>query len=275
MKTTQQKILAATFKLLRPLTRLLLRYGVSHSEFSELARKAFVETAFDDFHIDGKKQTVSRVATLTGLSRKEVLRLKEERERPSTKEPRPVNRAIRVINGWMTDAAFCGSDGLPRVLPLYGENASFAALVRKFSGDITSGAIADELIRNGAARLHEAGIELRAPAYVPSTGIEEKITIAGDSLHDLMETLDHNLACQDPSKARLQRSVVYHELPPEVAAEFRAFSEEKSIALLNVLNLWLSTRKQKLSRYDLGTHRVGVGIYYFETDHINKGSGHD
>lgn len=275
MKTTQQKILAATLKLLRPLARMLLRHGVSHSEFSELARKAFVETAFDDFHIDGKKQTVSRVATLTGLSRKEVLRLKYDRERPETKEPRPVNRAARVINGWITDSAFSSPDGMPRVLPLYGETDSFAALVRKYSGDITSGAIADELIRVGAAGLHEDGIELRAPAYVPTTGSDEKIAIAGDSASDLLQTLDHNLATQDAAASHLQRSVVYHQLPEDVVAEFRAFSEQKSAALLNELNLWLSVRKQKLSRYDLGTHRAGIGVYYFETNQHKKGSCHD
>jgi len=48
---------------------------IDHTEFSEIGRRAFVEVGFRDFDSDGHKQTVSRVAVLTGLSRKEVLHL--------------------------------------------------------------------------------------------------------------------------------------------------------------------------------------------------------
>lgn len=265
MQSAQQKLLIATLKMLRTLARILVRYGVSHSEFSELARRAFVESAFEDFPIESKKQTVSRVAVLTGLSRKEVLRLKEERETPFIKEHRPVNRAVRVINGWLNDHNYTTADGKARALPLHGESGSFAALVKNYSGDITAGAIADELIRIGAAQQHGDTIELCAAGYVPAADTGEKIDILGVSACDLLETLDHNLVAQEPNDRRLQRSVVYHELPDHVAVEFKAFGEEKSGELLKELNHWLWSRKQQISRYELGTKRIGIGIYYFES----------
>ena len=266
MKSTHQKLLNATLKILRALARILVRHGVSHSEFSELARKAFVESAFEDFPIESKKQTVSRVAVLTGLSRKEVLRVKEEREIPVNKEPRPVNRAIRVINGWLNDSNYATPDGKARALPLYGDTGSFAALVKGYSGDITAGAIADELVRIGAAQMRGDTIELCAAGYVPAADTDEKIEIMGASTRDLLETLDHNLTSQEPNDRRLQRSVVYHQLPDHVAAEFKTLSEQKAAELLKELNHWLWSRKQQITRYELGTKRIGVGIYYFESD---------
>ena len=74
MDTLKQKLTAATLKVLLPLVRVLLKNGISHAEFSEIGRRALVEVGFRNFDIDGRKQTVSRVAVLTGLSRKEVLR---------------------------------------------------------------------------------------------------------------------------------------------------------------------------------------------------------
>ena len=275
MNHTQRKLIDATLKLLRPLARTLLRYGVSHSEFSELARKAFVEAAFEDFQLEGKKQTVSRVAVLTGLSRKEVLRLKDEREKPVVKEPRPVNRAQRVINGWLTDAAFCQPDGTPRILPLYGEDSSFGALVKRYSGDIKPGAIADELLRIGAVRMVGDTVALATKGYIPVTAIDEKVMIMGDCARDLLETLDHNLNRAETQDPRFQRAVVYHALPHNLIDEFKTFSEQKASALLGELNQWLAARKKAISRYELGTHRAGMGIYYFESHDSTQATNHE
>lgn len=275
MGHTQRKLIDATLKLLRPLARTLLRYGVSHSEFSELARKAFVEAAFEDFQLEGKKQTVSRVAVLTGLSRKEVLRLKDEREKPVVKEPRPVNRAQRVINGWLTDAAFCQPDGTPRILPLYGEDSSFGALVKRYSGDIKPGAITDELLRIGAVRRVGDTVALATKGYIPVTAIDEKVMIMGDCARDLLETLDHNLNRAETQDPRFQRAVVYHALPNNLIDEFKTFSEQKATALLGELNQWLAARKKAISRYELGSHRAGIGIYYFESHDSTQATNHE
>ena len=73
-----QKTLArALHTMLRPLVRILLRNGIAYGSFAELAKKTYVEVAFEDFAPEGKKQTVSRVSALTGLTRKEVKRLLE------------------------------------------------------------------------------------------------------------------------------------------------------------------------------------------------------
>ena len=78
MTSEINKALAAALqRLLRPLVRLLLRHGISHTEFSELAKQVYVDVADREFPLPGRKQSVSRISVLTGLTRKEVSRLQK------------------------------------------------------------------------------------------------------------------------------------------------------------------------------------------------------
>ena len=72
MQATLRKTLR---NILMALIRILLRNGMSYGEFDKIARKCFVDVAFTDFADPKKKQTVSNVAILTGLYRKEVKKL--------------------------------------------------------------------------------------------------------------------------------------------------------------------------------------------------------
>ena len=70
-----QALSAAIGHLRRPLVRIFLRNSVSHATCAELVKRVYVEVANTEFRIAGKKQSVSRITTLSGLTRKEVHRL--------------------------------------------------------------------------------------------------------------------------------------------------------------------------------------------------------
>jgi len=103
MGSQQPEIFSAVRRLLRPLVRILLRNGVAYGALAELIRKVYVDVAYEEFSPAGKKQTVSRVSGLTGLTRKEVKRLAEMEETDSVSGQERYNRAVRVIGGWMKD----------------------------------------------------------------------------------------------------------------------------------------------------------------------------
>jgi len=77
MSTIQQTLTETLRKILSALIRTLLRNGMAYGEFDQIARKCFVDVAYQDFSSPQKKQTVSNVAILTGLNRKEVKKLHE------------------------------------------------------------------------------------------------------------------------------------------------------------------------------------------------------
>jgi len=267
MGNAKEALSRATLKILKPLVRLLLRNGISHGEFSEIARQAFVQVGFDDFKIDSQKPTTSRVSVLTGLSRKEVSRISKQLPDPRiTSQNAPLNRASRVISGWLRDPEFSNSKRKPAGLPRYGEKSSFAALVARYSGDITAGAIYDELIRVGAIRQDQNLIHLCNEAYIPRSGIDEKVQIMGTSVSDLLETIDYNLV--NHNHLKLQRQMVYHSLTAEVVDEFKQLCEQKSNNLLQELNQWLAQKKERLpiqSEIEF-KHRAGIGIYFISNE---------
>ena len=98
-----QALTAAIERVLRPLFRILLRNNMSFKAFLDIAKRAYVEVADSEFGIPGKKQSVSRVALLSGLTRKEVQRLLDAPGTDDAETGERYNRAARVVAGWVRD----------------------------------------------------------------------------------------------------------------------------------------------------------------------------
>jgi len=260
-------LVKAIKKMLQPMARMLLRYEVSHSEFAELAKRAYVDAVYKYFSIPNRKQTYSRVAVLTGLSRKEVVRLSQLDDEQLPEQKGPLNRAKRVISGWMRDEEFLDENNEPKKLPLRGEQGSFENLVAKYSGDITARAILDELIRVGAVEKTDAGlVELRHLGFVPGKSEAEKIDVLSTHTTDLLNTGFHNLT-HGESDARFQRQVTYSEIPEQVVKEFEQYSRKRSMELLREFDRWLADKKHTIkAEPEEKTGRVGFGIYFLNDD---------
>ncbi|UCG39340.1 MAG: hypothetical protein JSV00_03670, partial [bacterium] len=204
---------SAIVALLRPLARVLLRNGIPHRTFAELAKRAYVSAAMEDFVIHGRKPSISRVSVITGLTRKEVSRLRDHADADERISAEKYNRAARVIGGWVRDERFHEGGGQPSDLPVDGEERSFAQLVRLHSGDIPHRAVLDELERVGTVvRLEDGRVRLLGRAYIPRSGEEEKMGILGRDVADLISTIDHNLS-EGAGKPHFQRKVSYDNLP--------------------------------------------------------------
>lgn len=263
---TQVALNAAVLKLLRPLCRLLLRHHVPFAAFEELAKHTYVQVALEDFGIPGKKPTLSRASILTGLTRKDVTRLASDTAPERAASDEGYNRAARVLTGWARDPDFHGPDGQPRMLaPLDGPD-SFAALVKRYSGDMPARAVLDELLRVGAVAERDDGrLELLTAGYVPRGSEVDKLGILGSDVADLIATIDHNLQHAD-TDPRFQRKVMYTEFPAAHLPAFRKLSAMQAQALLEKFDRWLADHVDSDRPDDDSppAMRVGMGIYYFE-----------
>lgn len=267
MKSSPSHALAtATRKLLHPLIRIFLRNGKAARSFYDFVKQAYVDLAREEFGIHGKKATVSRIAILTGLTRKEVKALLAQPQTRDGLMEEEYNRAARVIAGWLKDPRFSDGHGHPAPLPLEGKRGSFAALVKVYSGDIPVRAMLDELVRVGAVQQMKNGrICLRSRGYIPQKRAPEKLSILGTDTADLIATIDHNVYV-NPKNPRFQRKVMYDNVPIEAAQEFRAIAAARGQELLETLDRWLSHRDRDVNPSTKGTGRVrlGVGLYHFE-----------
>ena len=274
LKTNLSK---AVVHILKPIIRILMRNEVSHAEFSALAKQAYVDVAYKHFTIPKKKMTYARVAVLTGLNRKEVVRLaKIQGNEVQLGTP---NRATRVVNGWLNDSDFLDDNKDPLILTIKGVDNSFTELASRYSGDISIGAIIDELERIGVAqKINSQQIMLTKQGYIPENGELEKIDILSICTSDLLSSAIHNLE-YGKDDGRFQRQLVYKNVPIDVADKFKQISSTKAQELLVELNKWLaettiSPSKQasnnKTEVQPSPKKRIGLGIYYFENDSEKK-----
>jgi hypothetical protein len=268
----QKPLIAAVLRLLRPLARILLRHGVSFSTFSDLAKWTYVDVATREFGIEGRKQSTSRVSVITGLSRREVMRVRKLPRPDVTAGTEKHNRAARVIAAWRREGDFHDSSGNPAPLPMEGAGATFSELVKRFSGNVPPRAILDELIHVDAVERRQDGkIGLLARAYIPRKIEAHKLNILGTDVQHLIATIDHNLN-PDTTDPIFQRKVAYDNLPDEILPEFRRRFAKKAQALLESADHWLAQRDRDLTPTVRGNgrNRAGFGIFFFEKSHSEK-----
>ena len=153
----KNSLISNCYQLLLPLTRLLLRLGISWREMSELTKRAYVEAAAQDYAEKRRPVNTSRLAILTGLTRKEVKRIRDLLAAGNCLDEVRSGAADAVLLGWHSDPEFRAANGLPAILDIEGEDRSFNALTRRFAGDLPPGAMLKELVRVGAVERLESG----------------------------------------------------------------------------------------------------------------------
>jgi len=263
-ESIQKTLTRAIHTLLRPLVRILLRNGIAYGSFADLAKKTYVDVAFEDFAPEGKKQTVARVSALTGLTRKETKRLHEMQHSDPDLSQQRYNRAIPVISGWLNDAECHDAGGHPVSLPVDGARGSFAALVKKYSGDMTTQSMLAVLSAASSVAREDDRVRLVQHAYVPGKDPADKLHILGTDTGELIATIDHNLV-SDADQRRFQRKVSNHRVRIDALPEFRALSTRKAQALLEDFDAWLAKHEVAAGEQDedQGCY-VSLGIYYYE-----------
>ncbi|EDY86284.1 conserved hypothetical protein [gamma proteobacterium HTCC5015] len=251
---------------MRPLVRLAIKRGVSVNDLYTWLKAIYVEEA-ESFKIEGKKQSTSRIALLTGLDRKEVARLRKLNQNMDQllhQQAKRTNRAIRAINAWQKEAAYC-KDGQPKPLPLYGDGASFQQLTFEHCGDISAVTVLKELEQSGLVEVgSDDVITLKDSSYIPHEDNEELLHLMGQAGHDLLSSAIYNIN-QAGKTSRLQLSVAYQRMNKHVTNKLKKLIETDSYELLKKLDQWIDQElDQQQSEDDEPQYRAGVGIYYFE-----------
>jgi hypothetical protein len=235
-----------------------------------MVRKTYVDVAHEEFGIDGKRQTLSRISVITGLNRKEVARLLKL---PPIDRSDEVwwNRAAHVLASWLRDETFLDRKGDPLDLPFAGAEASFTELVRRHSGDMRPRAVADELLRIGAIEAVDGKLRMTARGYVPGADSERIIEILGMDTAEFMELIDHNLLA-DPDDRLVQLKVLSDNVPARYQAEFNAYSGRLTRNLLEELARWLSERDHG-SDWSGDDERVVLGLGVYQINRIARREG--
>lgn len=266
---TQERIRKVLMGVLLPLARTLLRCGVGYTEFAELSKRAFVEAASADYGVRNRPTNIARVAVMTGLSRKEVSRVRRELKKYRLADLPYRNIPAEVLHRWYTDTAFSGSNGHPKPLTFSGAK-SFTTLVRSVTSDIPARTIERELSRSGALR-HTVGRRLLpiAREYVPDTASSKLIEGLQYGLRRLAETICFNSDPQNVNAPYLQRIVHVSDISASEVKLVRESITAVVVGFSRQIDDYLTRFQQQSNRnkrLEEPNFHVGIGLYYFENE---------
>jgi hypothetical protein len=257
-------ILSSCRTLLAPIARLLLKSGVTWKEFSEVARRTFVHVATAEFGIRGRPTNVSRVAILTGMTRREVRRQRDLLEFDPQPEAGYMSKASRVLSGWHQDPDFIDAPGQPRALEIDGIGNSFSELARRYGGDIPAGALLKELQSGDAVeRMPDGRIRATTRVFLPRQMEPAQIRLWASVLQDVGTTLEHNLTRNKIHTPRFERRALSLRVDPSALPAFRQFLENEGQAFLERIDDWLTQHQAGSESADYAI-RLGAGVYHIE-----------
>ena len=166
-ENVKKSLLAACRHLLHPLVRILLRHGVSYGEFADSVRGAYIDIAQNELVPPDRPQTESRIAILTGLQKREVVRIRNMDGNDD--DAVGLNRIARVLQGWSQDPQYLGPYRLPLEVPFAANTVSFEKLVEKYAGDVSARALLEELTRvDAAVEMDDGYVRLVNRTYLPA-----------------------------------------------------------------------------------------------------------
>lgn len=275
--TVKHGLIVALRRLLRPLVRLLIKQGISVPEVAEVIKHVYVETATREFQVSARRPHVSqsRIAVLTGLTRKEVRRIVNSTLRSEPEFRTEANRLIRVLQAWHTESDFLGPYGVPLDLRWQSEEKdapSFMELVRRFSGDMSAKEVLRELIRAGAVvELEPGNYKVLRRDYEPQPLDAANLERFGIVVRNFIQTVTDNLEKPKQQGGNFER-VVFTDDPihRNRAQIFDGWIKREGQLFLERIDDWLmnnviETPSRRPHPADTDAVLTGLGMYHYIT----------
>ena len=259
----RHKIRQALLKAIRPIARALLRCGFGYKDFAEVSKLAFVQIATEEYGLRGRPTNISRVAVITGISRKEVGRIRSSEDAPNDTGPKGTP-AGEVLHRWHTDAQYLDEYGDPKVLSVEGDGVSFRSLVRGVVGDIPPGAMKSELVRVAAVEETDDGrLKALKRHFIPAR-IDDRILHGLDTaIAYLGSTVAYNANPGRQGQPRFERVVSSVNIDCQDFEAIRDSTHEMLEDFTVAYDDFLSSHESH-NQLANATGEIGVGFYFFE-----------
>jgi len=265
--------------LLKPLIRLLISQGITHGDFSEAAKDVYVEMSIR--HSTDQKINKSKIAILTGLTRKEVANVIQRAIRAEA-PLRDFSRPSRVLSGWHNDPEYVGPYGLPLEIPYddseqSGQPPSFVHLVRTYSGDMPPKGMLEELLRVGAVvQQDDKTLKAVRRVYEPQSLSPFLIERFGDVGFNFLSTVASNVEKEGAGTGPFDRAVFSdNQLTRQELEIFDEYLKRKGQEFLETIDNWFSShvaeKKPGQEAFDTGVAMV----QYIEWQPEDKQSLHE
>jgi len=204
--------------VMRPAVGFAARHNIRLQDFIETAKSIYVEVSTELLEEAGEKVNTSRLAVMSGVHRRDVVRIQNHGEMPSSAR----DLVTKIVGLWQTDRRFLTKAGKPRVLEHNADSSDFLKLVGLVSQDLNPGTVLFELKRVGAVTETRGGLKLMAQSYVPKGDAVAGFKIFAADAQDLCRTVDENVLA--PSGIpQFHARTSYDRVRPDALDDIRRF----------------------------------------------------
>ena len=245
-------LISSVKRILRPLVGFLMDNGLTHKWMVRVLKEVYVEVAQDEFSIEDKPLTMSRISLITGVHRKDVAAFLKDGGL-GDQLPETTILSSRILAKWVGDKKYCNKNGTPKPLARLskdGQEASFEELITSVSTDIRPRSILDEWNRLELIEINAKDqVVLKTGAFLPTKDHDQKLYFLGKNVSDHLSAARINTQSESPPF--LERSVYYDQLSDESIEQLEQLSREHAMEMLTAINsaaLELQQKDQKLNK---------------------------
>jgi hypothetical protein len=266
--TLEQAVSLALGRVLAPAARLAVSHGLPFAQAEEVFKRAFVEAA-RQMQAGGAQPTVSSIAIVTGLTRREVTRLMQPASEASVERPSLANQ---VFTRWRAERSLRDSRGRSKSLPRLGAAPSFEALAQSVTRDVHPRTLLDELCRLGLARVDAATdrVHLVQEAFVPRDDDARMLAFLGNNVGDHLAASVANVLGDE--RKHFEQAVYASGLSDESIEIAKKLVNAQWRALMAAIvpELELLVEADGHATKGAATHkarrRLRIGLYSFDED---------
>ncbi len=272
----QSRVEAAIQRMLYPVVKLLMEYGVSESDFSRLTRIMYVKVAAENIEGApagvGNKATATRIALATGIGRNNIKAILEGEASVIGQDEWYRHRCAAVLTDWHNTPEFIDQRGAPISIPFASDNGpSFESLVQVTAKSLSAHAVLEELKLVGA--IEELALDENDPEGSTVLVAKKKIFRRfGSQIEDLESAMDglYNLASSNyeimmnGSESLKTNDRVFEADAATSHMLLNDFRKHADAAISNAERSHANHRPSKDGHQSVA--RTGIGVYVYSED---------
>lgn len=216
-------------RLLRPMIRLMIGLGINARDFVEIVKMVYADVALQEGGEQGQATTLSGASRITGLTRREVTRLRGVLEKVPLDMETCRGPVERVLEAWHTDPRYVAQDGQPLQLERSGH---FAELINEHRGVLSAAALIGELKTHRLIRI--AGDEVTVQCrYLPAdTLMSTSLTHLGSLIEVIGTSMSSEVRAQSVNATPFAGYYVSEQSVMVSADEVREYMDRQAAELL-------------------------------------------
>jgi Family of unknown function (DUF6502) len=260
----------ALLNVLGPLIQLCLARGVKFQTLSDLTKLAYVQQA-----AKGPKPNVSQISVATGLHRKDVTRLLDERS--SNQAPSfPRSLESEVFFRWINHPSFLQPNGKPKPLARQSkqdDDASFETLCWQITKDVHPRSILESMVRLGLVTELDAGfVELAKDSFVPSNEEKQMLALLAGNLSDHFAAAVSNVNIDGQSQQPFLEQAIFGRKISKQSVQTlhevsRANWSQFTQAFMNAISE-LPESQDNIEPTNDASERFRVGMYFYHQSDV-------